>query len=170
MVKIEVLNKTHDRDNFDCGVQELNQYLKKIARQHTVKGISKSFVLLESAQPTQILGFFTLTFCEVQASDLPAKHAKKYPSKIPAAKLGRLAVSKNVQRQGLGQVMMIDAIQKTLRVAQNIGIIGFFVDAKDSKAEMYYKQFGFISMPNNSLQLFFPISTLQQNFSLDEVT
>ena len=71
MLKIEELSQKHDRTQFDCGVQELNRYLKNIARQHLVKGISRTFVLIEEKQPEIILGYFTLAFCEVQAEVLP---------------------------------------------------------------------------------------------------
>ena len=38
--------------------------------------------------------------------------------------------------------------------SRNIGIMDFFVDAKDEKARKYYEQFGFIPMPDNKQQLF----------------
>ena len=40
--------------------------------------------------------------------------------------------------------MMAEAMQRTLSVAENIGIIGIFVDAKNQSAREYYEQFGFI--------------------------
>lgn len=160
MLKIEELSQKHDRTQFDCGVQELNRYLKNIARQHLVKGISRTFVLIEEKQPEIILGYFTLAFCEVQAEVLPKNFAKKYPSRVPAAKLARLAVSKNHQRKGFGKNMKVNALERALIISRNIGIMGFFVDAKDEKARKYYEQFGFIPMPDNRLQLFLALSSL----------
>ena len=115
-------------------------------------------------QPDEILGFFTLAFSEIQSEDLPAKYAKKYPSKVPASKLGRLAVSQKYQRQGLGKYMMINAIERTLLISKNIGIIGFFVDAKNMEAKSSYEQFGFMPMPDNKLQLFLPLTKLQKAY------
>jgi ribosomal protein S18 acetylase RimI-like enzyme len=106
------------------------------------------------------LGFFTLASCEVVATGLPAEYAKKYPSKAPAAKLARLAVSINLQRQGLGRIMMVEAMRRTLAVSENIGIIGFFVDAKNQGACEYYEQYGFVALPDSSLTLFLPLATL----------
>ncbi len=166
MLRIEELSKKHNRKKFDCGISELNQYLQATARQHSVKGISRTFVLIEVENPLEILGFFTLTFCEIQAKTLPLEYAKKYPSTIPAAKLARLAVSNIYQRQGLGKHMMVNAIERTLLVSKHIGIIGFFVDAKDDKAKKYYEQFGFITLPDNTLQLFLPLTRLQQAYDL----
>ncbi len=164
MLEIETLRRDHDRSGFDCGNQALNQYLGKIARQHLSKGISRTFVLVDEEMPTEILGFFTLVSCEINVEKMPRKYAKKYPSKAPAAKLARLAVAKDRQRQGLGTHMMMDAIERVISVSQNLGIIGFFVDAKDNEAKAYYEQFGFIPLPDNPLELFLPLATLQNAY------
>ena len=58
--------------------------------------------------------------------------------------------------------MMANAIERVLMVSKNLGIIGFFVDAKNESAKQYYEQFGFIPLPDNPLELFLPIATLRQ--------
>jgi GNAT superfamily N-acetyltransferase len=164
MLKIETVSRDHNRSGFDCGNDALNQYLKKIARQHLNKGLARTFVLVDDNIPTEILGFFTLVSCEIFVDKLPRKYAKKYPSRAPAAKLARLAVSKDRQSQGLGTHMMINAVERVIRVSQDLGIIGFFVDAKDNKAKAYYEQFGFIQLPDNPLELFLPLATLRNAY------
>ncbi len=161
MFKIEELRREHNRHGFDCGNDALNSYLIKIARQHLNKGISKTFVIIDDPFPDVILGFYTLTACEIHAGKLPRKYAKKFPSKIPAAKLARLAVSKQRQRQGIGSLMMIDAMKRVITVSEQLGITGFFVDAKDSDAKTYYLRYGFIELPDNPLEMFLPASTLR---------
>jgi GNAT superfamily N-acetyltransferase len=162
MLKIETISKKHDRAKFDCGVDQLNNYLQRIARQHLNKGMSRTFVLIDERRPTNILGFYTLAACEIFVEKLPRKYSKKYPSKAPAAKLARLALAKNNQRQGSGGLMMASAIERVLMVSKNLGIIGFFVDAKNESAKQYYEQFGFIPLPDDPLELFLPIATLHQ--------
>ena len=164
MLKIEELSKTHNREKFDCGSIELNHYLKNTARQHIVKGISRTFVALDEDNSTEIFGFYTLAFCEIRSEWLPPNYAKKYPSIVPAVKLARLAVSQLYQRQRLGRFMMVNAIERTLLISKNKGVIGFFVDAKDRKARKYYEQFGFVELPDNPLQLFLPLINLQQSY------
>lgn len=161
MLKIETLRRDHDRSGFDCGDNALNQYIRKIARQHLHKGISRTFVIVDTDNLKEILGFYTLIACEIFIAKLPRKYAKKYPSKVPAAKLARLAVTQNRQRQGLGTQMMINAMKRVLKVSQHLGIIGFFVDAKDKSARLFYEQFGFIPLSDNPLELFLPLATLQ---------
>jgi ribosomal protein S18 acetylase RimI-like enzyme len=164
MLKIEALKKDHDRAEFDCGTNELNKYLRRTARQHLDKGMSRTFVLIDDDSPTKIFGYYTLAACEIHVEKLPRKYSKKYPPKAPAAKLARLAVSKNNQRQGFGTLMVVNAIERILSVSENLGIIGFFVDAKNEEAKGYYERFGFIPLPENPLELFLPIATLQKAY------
>ena len=126
--------------------------------------MSRTFVLIDERRPTNILGFYTLAACEILVEKLPRKYSKRYPPKAPAAKLARLAVAKNNQRQGYGALMMVNAIERILMVSKNLGIIGFFVDAKNESAKQYYEQFGFIPLPGNPLELFLPVATLQQAY------
>ncbi|MGD9071996.1 MAG: GNAT family N-acetyltransferase [Desulfobacterales bacterium] len=165
MLKIETLSKDHNRSEFHCGVDELNQYLKRIARQHLNKGISRTFILVDDNKPSEILGFYTLAACEVLCKKLPRKYSKKYPSQAPAVKLARLAVAKKNQRRGLGALMLVNAIERVLNVSENLGIMGFFVDAKNKEAKGYYERFGFIPLTDNSLELFLPIATLQKAYA-----
>ena len=165
MLQIEALKKQHNRKHFDCGEPALNSFLQVLARQQQDKGISKTFVLLDSDQPTTIIGFFTLAACEVVSEELPQPLAKRYPDRAPGAKLARLAIDQSQQRRGYGKILMVEAMKKALLVADHIGIIGFFVDAKNHNSRVYYEQFGFISFPKQPLEMFLPISTLRQVFA-----
>jgi len=161
MLQIEALDR-HQRNKFDCGEEALNIFLQTLARQQQEKGISKTFVLVDLSMPETIIGFFSLMACEVVSDNLPLAFARKYPSKAPGAKLARLAVDRTHQGKGYGQLMMIEAMKKAQLVAENIGIIGFFVDAKNHAARSYYEQFGFISFREQPLEMFLPMATLRQ--------
>ncbi len=159
---VELLDKRHNRDDFNCGNEALNRFLKQTARQHIQKGISRTFVLVDTEQPDIIISFFTLTLCEVRVEKLPPKFAKKYPSKVAGVKLARLAVNKAYQRQGIGEIMMIEAMRRAVVVAENAGGIGLFVDAKDEAAKTYYNRYGFVSLEDAFLEMFLPLSTIIQ--------
>ncbi len=161
MLRIEPLSRRHNRKSFDCGIDPLNDYLMKTAIQHIEKGISRTFVLTDSGAPATIMGFFTLAGCEVMTAGLPAGYAKKYPAKAPAARLARLAVSIHRQREGFGTIMMVESMKRSLAVADSIGIIGIFVNAKNAGARAYYEQFGFIPLREDPLVLFLPLKTLR---------
>lgn len=93
MLKIEPLGSQHDRESFDCGRPDLEDYLGRIARQHADKGVSRTFVLVDDAEPDTVLGFMTLALCEIIPSALPPKFAKKYAHRVYGVKLARLATA-----------------------------------------------------------------------------
>lgn len=162
MPEIVPLARHNDRTRFNCGVPELNSFLKATARQHGDKGISRTFVLSDQKKPETILGYFTLTLCEVRTEHLPATYAKKYPQHgLPAVRLARLAVSRKYQRKGYGGLLLAEAIHRTILIAEQAGLIGLFVDAKDERAHKFYERYGFVSLPGHVLQLFLPLETLR---------
>ena len=164
MRKIELLAKSHDRDGFDCGSEPLNLFLKQTARQHGVRGISRTFVLVEggASEAKPILGFFSLNLCQLKSESLSAEEAKKLPRDVSGIRVGRLAVAREYQRQGIGKTLLVAAMGKFIEIFNTAGGIGLFVDAKDREAKRYYEQFGFVSLPSNELELFLPVRTIQE--------
>lgn len=164
MYSIELLSRAHDRERFDCGSEPLNAYFRHTARQHTERGISRTFVLVDETarEPKPVLGYFTLNICQIRAEQLPLELARKLPRDVAGLKLGRLAIASNWQRQGFGQMLLVAAMKKVIEVFQSAGGIGLFVDAKDEEAKRYYERFGFVPLPDNPLQLFLPLQTLRQ--------
>ena len=162
MPEIVPLARHHDRTTFDCGVSELNSFIKATARQHIGKGISRTFVLTEPDKPSSIIGYFTLTLCEVRAESLPSEYAKKYPLHgLPAVRLARLAVSRKHQAKRYGSLLLAEAIHRTVIVGEQAGLIGLFVDAKDKGARKFYERYGFVLLPGSERQLFLPLETLR---------
>ena len=164
MHKIELLAKTHDRDGFDCGSEPLNLFLKQTARQHAERGISRTFVLVDEAAAASkpIVGFFSLNICQIKSESLTPQEAKKLPRDVAGVRLGRLAVAKANQRQGIGKTLLVAAMGKFIEIYHTAGGIGLFVDAKNQDAKRYYEQFGFVSLPSNELELFLPVKTIQE--------
>ena len=158
MNKIELLNRSHNRKGFDCGNLALNHFLQRIARQHIEKGISRTFVMVDGKEPSDITGFLTLSLCEVDANALPARWVNKYSSIIPGVRLARLAVITGHQGQGIGKILLIEAMRRASLVAENVGVVCLFVDAKDLSARAYYQRFGFETAEKFPLLLFLPLS------------
>lgn len=158
-VKMQILPLTgsHDRQGFDCGRAELNDWLRCIARQHQDKGLSKTFVAIREEAPTLICGFYALTVAELDNSQLSEAYRRKLPARIPAVRLGRLAVDLRFQRKGLGDLLLVDAISRARRVQQDAGVAGLFVDAIDQEAAGFYRRLGFSPSPGNPLLLFLPL-------------
>jgi ribosomal protein S18 acetylase RimI-like enzyme len=153
-MQLVLLTGSHDRQGFDCGRQELNDWLRQVARQHQEKGLSRTFVATLDEAPDSICGYYALTLAELENRNLPEAWRKKMPRRIPGVKLGRLAVDKKFQSKGLGDLLLVDALTRAQRIYQEAGGIGLFVDAIDEKAASYYKRFGFVPTPDNPLLFF----------------
>jgi len=146
----------HDRQKFDCGRQELNDWLRQIARQHQDKGMSKTFVATREEAPDRICGYYALTLAELENRHLPDRWRKKLPRRIPGVRLGRLAIDREYQGKGLGELLLVDALNRARRIYAEAGAVGLFVDAIDERAAGYYERFGFVASPDSPLLLVLP--------------
>ena len=154
---IQNLTGSHDRKGFDCGRPELNHWLQRIARQHRDKGLSRTFVAVQDDQAALIAGYYALTLAELDNRQLPPARRKRFPRRIPGVRLGRLAVDQRFQRKGLGELLLIDAMERTRRVQAEAGAVGLFVDAIDTQAAQFYQRYGFTGAPDNPLLLFLAV-------------
>lgn len=159
-MQIQALTGNHDRQGFDCGRAELNDWLRQVARQHQDKGLSRTFVAVREEVPADICGYYALTLSELDGRHLPAASRKKLPRRLPGVRLGRLAVSCACQGKGLGELLLVDALMRARRIQREAGGIGLFVDALDEQAAAYYRRFDFQAAPDNSLLLFLPVQVL----------
>lgn len=159
-MQILSLTGNHDRQGFDCGRQELNDWLRRVARQHQDKGMSKTFVAVREEAPQRICGYYALTLAELENRHLPDTWRKKLPRRIPGVRLGRLAIDQAFHNKGLGELLLVDALTRTRRICTEAGGIGLFVDAIDERAAAYYRRFGFVPAPDNPLLLFLPAAVV----------
>ena len=172
MIRLEPLTGHHDRAGFDCGVPVLDAWLKQTALQHQTKGISRTFVAVPADEgaaegyrsagyaglgTTSILGFYALAAALVLIDELPPGLARRYPRQIPVTRLGRLAIRADMQGQGLGRLLLADAVHRARGAAQAVGSAGLFVDAKDADAARFYEGFGFRPCDSLPLKLYLPM-------------
>jgi GNAT superfamily N-acetyltransferase len=153
MLGIQPSTGRHDRRAFDSGSAQLDAWLRQTAQQHQRRGISKTFVATAADTPSRILGFYALTVCEVVADELPEDLARKLPRRVPGIRLGRLAVDRSFQGQGLGELLLMDAIKRAQLVLEHVGVHALFVDAKDARAAAFYRKYGFRPFSSNPLTL-----------------
>lgn len=154
-MRISALDKNvHDRNKFDCGEPALNNYLKQVSGQHDKKDLSRTFVLTSEQNEAQIKGFYSLALCKVDLKELPPDIAKKYPTEVYCTLLGRLAVNKAHQRQGLGEMLVIDAITNAINSSDLVPKPMIIVEAKNKPAHDLYVAIGFSPFPNNPDKLF----------------
>ena len=157
--KVVQLNATHDKATFNSDSEPLNRYFKEQASQDIKRRVSACFVAI--SQDNKIVGYYTLASASVLLSDLPESLLKKLPRypTVPAVRMGRLAVSTQYKGQGIGAVLLADAL---LRSASNeIAAYALIVDAKDTKAAAFYQHHGFMLLVVNPMRLFLPLADLK---------
>jgi len=160
-IVISSLQKQHDRSNFFCGEESLDKYIKQQANQDIKRRISRIFVANSQQQPDQILGYYSLSSLSIELSTLPMELAKKLPRQaVPCALIGRLAVNKQSQGNGLGKLLLVDAIKRTLSVSQNIAVYAMIVDSINDQSSIFYKKFGFSSLNTDSHRLYLQLQTI----------
>lgn len=158
---IEPLGSLHNRQGFYCGVEALDNYLKKQAKQDVKRRISKVFVATTEANPENIIGYYTLSTLSIELSHLPVDLAHKLPKHpIPAALIGRLACAIDVKGNGVGKMLLMDALKRTLAVSTEIAIYAMVVDAIDEHAAGFYEQYAFEQLAVESRRLFLPLKSL----------
>ncbi len=155
--RIEPLADEHDRSGFKSGSAALDRYFQTQASQDLRRRIATCFVAV-SRDTREIVGYYTLTAKSVALSNLSAEIVKKLPRYpvVPAALLGRLAVAQSHQGQGLGGVLLADALTRAAR--SELGVFAMVVDAKDETARRFYERFGFALLTGEGRRLFLPIS------------
>jgi len=157
----ESIGRHHDRKAFDCGSRELNEYLERYARQNHESGGAKTFVAVFLAQPQHILGFYSISPSSIEFARVPEKLTKKLGRyDVPVFRLGRLAIDRSVQRQGLGADLLLAAGERALAVAAEVGGIALAIDAKDARAARWYERFGAITLHDEPLKLVLPLSVI----------
>jgi len=151
--------RRHDRAAFDCGDPDLNLYLQKYARQNHDSGGAKCFAAAPVDMPARILGFYTLSPGSLEYARTPAL-AKKGLGRydVPVFRLGRLAVDRTTQRQGLGGALLLRAADRCIRVAQDVGGVDLLIDAKNERAARWYESYGALPMLDASLSLVLPLA------------
>jgi GNAT superfamily N-acetyltransferase len=164
--QIQPLDRAHDREHFDCGEPFLNDWLHRFARQSQESGLARTFVAVRDEAPNRVLGFYSLAAGAIDKANLPPSAAKRFPNfPIPVVRLARLAVDRSVQRKGLGEDLMMDALHRSWRASQDLGIAAVLVDAKHDQAMRFYTRYEFEALPDKTLTLWLPIRALARLFS-----
>ena len=158
---ISPLEKSHVRKSFDCGEQSLNEYLHRYASQDIRRRYNRIFVVSYPSAPQQVIGYYGLSAGNLNVSNLSERlrrRLSKYP--VPVVLLGRLAIAESHQGQGLGSILLADALRNIVRASQVVAVYAVVVDASDNRAAGFYRNFGFIPLPSRPLRLFLSMDSI----------
>jgi GNAT superfamily N-acetyltransferase len=162
--RIEPLGRTHDRSGFDCGKGPLDDFLRNLVSQYEQRNLGRTYAALRPGEK-RVLGYYTLASGAISFQNLPADAARKLPRHpVPVILLARLAVDRSVQGSGLGRTLLVDALKRSLGLADRLGIHAVEVDAIDPAARSFYEKFGFVPLLDNEFHLYLPMATIKTAF------
>jgi GNAT superfamily N-acetyltransferase len=165
----EAITKTHDRKAFDCGNAEMNDFLRRYARQSHEQGSAKTFLAVDNNNPTKILGFYSLAPAALAHERVPetlrrglARHD------VPGFRLARLATHIDLQGQGLGGQLLGAAARRCIRAAVEVGGLVLIIDAKNDRAAKWYAGYGALSLQDTPNTLVMALSTFAADLKAAE--
>ncbi len=164
---VELDKTVHDRKAFDCGVEELNVFLREQAARHREAGISLTMVLPAKGELSTICAYYTLSHTQIERQTLPVTMAKKLPRyPVPVLLIAQLAVSAERQGQGLGKVTLVRALRHCHDINAHLPSHAVVVDARDDTVRDFYAQYGFhpLDTHRRRTRLFLPMKTVGQLF------
>lgn len=158
---IVTLEKKYDKTKFTCGYELLDEYLKKQAKQDVNRDLSACFVLVDKNDVVK--GYYTLSANSIKRDEFSEDLIKKLPPSyvdIPTILLGRLAIDESIKGKGWGELILLDALNKSLLISESLGTVAVIVDPIDEKAQAFYSKYGFILLPGSG-KMFLPMKTIK---------
>jgi len=161
---IERIHGRHRREGFSSGLDALDEYLRRFARQNDRADLGRTYVAVPAGDG-EVIGFYTLVAGSVAAEDVPGHLLKgRPPLEVPVVLLGRLAVTRAYQGRGLGRFLLMDAMHRALAAAEALAINAFVVHAVDETAAAFYRKYGFHVLLDDPRHLFLSLRTIRRAF------
>jgi len=149
--EVEKLSKDHSLGSFNCGKPPLDDWLKRFAFANQQSDATRTCVVHCLGE---VASYYSLSAGSVRKEESPARVAKGFARHpIGVILLARLAVDRREQGTGLGPLLLIDALSRTLAAAEAIGARAILVHAIDDEAALFYSKFGFEPSPLDPRQL-----------------
>ena len=152
----EPITSAHVLTDFDCGVDSLNDWLKRQALKNDISRASRTFV---ACKDLQVIGFYALAAGSINRKEAPGKIKRNMPEPIPVMILGRLAKDLHWQQNGIGRGLLKDAVLRTIKAAKHAGIRALVVHTLSEDARNLYLQHGFQESPLNHFTLMLPLTS-----------
>ena len=160
--RVERFDKaSHDRGVFSCGVAGMDRWFKESISDQIKANRLRVWCAVDAEG--RVVGFYGLSAHSVEAETSPSLARYRERHLIPAIYLAALATDQSVQGQGLGSVLMADALAKALEVSETIGaaaiILDVFEDSQLERRMAFYKNLGFrpLNPEDDCKRLFLPM-------------
>jgi GNAT superfamily N-acetyltransferase len=159
--RIEPLDRHHERSPFSCGHSSLDDFLQRLASQHAQRDFTRTYVAV-LPPAARILGYYSLSAGAFDLSVLSEAQQKRLPRHpVPVVHVGRLAADRSVQGQGLGAFLLLDALARSERLANDLGVHAVEVQALDDTARAFYLHHGFEILQDDPQHLYLPMKAIR---------
>ncbi len=147
----QALTENHRTDTFDCGEPILNDWLRRRALGNQHASASRSFVVVD--EHSAVCAYYCLAAGAITHDQATGAIRRNMPDPIPVMVLGRLAVDRCHQGHHLGAALLKDAVQRAVKVSEQLGVRALLVHALNETAQQFYRHYGFQSSPIHSMTL-----------------
>ncbi|TDR81526.1 GNAT family N-acetyltransferase [Paludibacterium purpuratum] len=151
------LQDGHCLGSFSCTEPGLESWFKQRARKNQLEGASRCFVVCDG---DTVVGYYALAAGSVLHAQASGSIRRNMPDPIPVVVLGRLAVHAGYQGRGLGADLLKDAILRSLRLAQEMGIRALLCHAINESAKRFYLHHGLVESPDEPMTLMLNLAKL----------
>jgi GNAT superfamily N-acetyltransferase len=160
----ELLTADHDLSKFDCGEPSLNDWLTMRALTNNASGATRTYVTTDGLR---VVGYYSIATGGVERTKTPGKVRRNQPEMVPVIVLARLAVDRTCERRGLGSQLLRDAIVRSVRIADQVGVRAILVHALHQEARQFYLRFDFEPSPTDALDLLLVIQDARAAINAD---
>lgn len=148
LAPVRSLADAHRLEDFDCGVQALDRWLRQSARVAAASGTAATYVLCRGER---VVGYYALAMSSVGHERAPSRLRRGMPDPVPVVLLARLALDRCEQGRSLGGHLLVDALARCARGASEFGARAIVVDAISPDAADFYRHFGFRDLDERRL-------------------
>ena len=150
--RLERLGPHHQLGEFHSDNQVLDRWLQVYAFTSQQMDVARTFVLVDAER---VAGYFSLTMGSVQRAEAPPALVRGLPGyPVGMVLLARLAVDARYQGQGLGALLLAEALRKAAAAGEAAAARLVVVDAVDEAAARFYAYHGFAAFPDHPLRLY----------------
>jgi len=140
------LTVEHEIEGFYSGEETLDTWLRERAFANMEVSASRTYVICPSGS-SKVIGYYAICMGQILNQETVGSMRRNMPRQIPAVILGRLAIDKKWQDQGLGKALLQDAVQRSVRAAKQVSARLLIAHAISPEAEAFYLHYGFTRLP-----------------------
>lgn len=153
-----LLTASHYLGGFDCGELTLDEWLKHRALKNQGSDASRTYVVCEG---DDVVGYYCLCAAAITRDSAPRAWQRNMPDPLPAILLGRLAINRRHQNQGIGKALLFDALMRVMHVAESAGVFAILVHAISEPAKRFYLSQGFVESPSHPMMMLMTLATVR---------